>query len=153
MRSRRKIRRKSKAAEFCVRPFHIADTDAVVALWTQVFPDDPLWNAPATIIASKMHVQPELFLVGTLDGRVVATVIAGFDGMRGWLYHLAVATKHRRRGFATHLVRGAERALRRRGCTKVNLQVRAENGEVVAFYESVGYRVEERVSMGRRLRR
>lgn len=73
------------------------------------------------------------------------------DGVRGWLYHLAVASEFRRRGFATGLVRAAEDGLRRLGCPKVNLQIRPTNHEVVAFYRSVGYEVEERVSMGRRL--
>ena len=71
--------------------------------------------------------------------------------MRGWIYHLAVAPECRRRGFATQLMRAAEDGLRRLGCSKVNLQVRATNQEVVAFYRSVGYEIEERVSMGRRL--
>ena len=96
-------------------------------------------------------MQPDLFFVGELGGQVVGTLVAGFDGMRGWLYHLAVAPQHRRRGFATELVHAAEQALRGLGCAKVNLQVRAENAAVVAFYRSVGYQVEERVSMGHRL--
>ena len=70
--------------------------------------------------------------------------------MRGWLYHLAVAPEFRRRGFASQLVRAAEERLRRLGCSKVNLQVRETNREVVAFYRALGYAVEERVSMGRR---
>jgi ribosomal protein S18 acetylase RimI-like enzyme len=64
---------------------------------------------------------------------------------------LAVAPEYRRRGFATQLVRAAEDGLRRMGCPKINLQVRSTNQDVVAFYRSVGYQVEERVSMGRRL--
>jgi ribosomal protein S18 acetylase RimI-like enzyme len=86
-----------------------------------------------------------------LDDALVGAVIAGFDGVRGWIYHLAVAPESRRRGIATQLVRAAEAGLRKLGCPKVNIQVRATNGEVVAFYRSLGYVVEERVSMGRRL--
>ena len=78
-------------------------------------------------------------------------VIAGFDGVRGWIYHLAVAPAHRRRGIATRLMRGAEAALRARGCSKINLQVRATNESVVAFYRALGYQIEERLSMGRAL--
>jgi|SRR6185369_9319757 ribosomal protein S18 acetylase RimI-like enzyme len=139
------------SATFTVRRFKSVDRDAVRALWLRVFPDDPPWNAPDLIIASKLKVQPDLFFVGEVGGQVVGALVAGFDGMRGWLYHLAVAPEHRRCGFATELVHTAEQALRGLGCAKVNLQVRAENAAVVAFYRSVGYQAEERVSMGHRL--
>jgi hypothetical protein len=103
------------------------------------------------MIDNKLKVQPELLLVGTVEGAVVGAVMAGFDGIRGWIYHLAVAPEWRRRGFATHLVRAAELGLRKLGCPKVNLQVRATNSAVVAFYQSLGYEIEERLSMGRAL--
>jgi ribosomal protein S18 acetylase RimI-like enzyme len=135
----------------CIRSFVPADRPALVLLWARVFPADPPWNAPEVMIANKLKVQPDLLLVGDLDGSIVGAVMAGFDGVRGWIYHLAVAPEHRRRGFATLLVRAAEAGLRAPGCPKVNLQVRASNQEVVAFYESLGYQVEPRVSMGRRL--
>jgi ribosomal protein S18 acetylase RimI-like enzyme len=103
------------------------------------------------MIANKLKVQPELLLVGLLDGRLVGAVMAGFDGVRGWIHHLAVVPEARRRGVATRLVRAAEAGLRHLGCPKVNLQVRASNSEVVAFYQSLGFAIEERISMGRRL--
>jgi len=139
------------SAEFLVRSFRSSDSDALGTLWGRIFPDDPPWNAPKVMIENKLKVQPELLLVGELAGTMVGAVMAGFDGVRGWLYHLAILPEYRRRGFATRLVRSAERGLRTLGCPKVNLQVRATNEEVVAFYSSVGYQVEERVSMGRRL--
>jgi ribosomal protein S18 acetylase RimI-like enzyme len=132
-------------------PFRSADREPLQQFWHRVFPDDPPWNDPAIMIENKLTVQPELLLVGELDGTIVGTVIAGFDGVRGWIYHLAVAPECRRRGFATRLVRTAEDGLRRLGCPKINLQVRAGNLEVIAFYRGAGYEVEERVSMGRRL--
>jgi ribosomal protein S18 acetylase RimI-like enzyme len=103
------------------------------------------------MIDAKLRVQPELLFVGEHDARIVGAVIAGFDGVRGWIYHLAVAPECRRLGFATQLMRAAEVGLRGLGCTKINLQVRATNHEIVRFYRSLGYEVEERVSMGRRL--
>ncbi|PYN91596.1 MAG: GNAT family acetyltransferase [Candidatus Rokuibacteriota bacterium] len=136
---------------FSIRPFQHADRQALERLWGRVFRDDPPWNAPGIMIENKLTIQPELLLVGEVDHTLVGAVIAGFDGVRGWIYHLAVAPEYRRRGLATELVRAAEDGLRRLGCPKVNLQVRAANHEVVAFYRSVGYEVEERVSMGRRL--
>jgi ribosomal protein S18 acetylase RimI-like enzyme len=134
-----------------IRPFEPADRASLQALWARVFPDDPPWNAPGTMIDNKLRVQPELLLVGEAEGTLVGAVIAGFDGVRGWIHHLAVAPEWRRHGFATQLVRAAESGLRQLGCPKVNLQVRATNSAVVAFYESLGYEIEQRVSMGRRL--
>jgi ribosomal protein S18 acetylase RimI-like enzyme len=134
-----------------IHPFQPSDRAALEALWGRVFPDDPPHNAPAAMIDSKLKVQPELLLVGLLEGQLVAAVIAGYDGVRGWLYHLAVAPEWRRQGFATQLVRAAERGLFNLGCTKVNLQVRATNVAVIGLYEALGYAVEERVSMGRAL--
>ena len=139
------------SAPFIIRPFRGDDREAVVRLWARVFPEDPPWNAPDALIESELALQPELLLVGEIDGRICGAVMAGFDGVRGWIYHLAVAPEQRRKGLATQLVRTAEHGLYRLGCRKVNLQVRATNEAVVAFYRSLGYQVEERVSMGRRL--
>lgn len=134
-----------------VRAFAPPDRAELEALWSGVFPDDPPWNAPALMIESKLRVQPELLLVAVAGAKLVGAVIAGFDGVRGWLYHLAVLAAWRRRGIATELVRRAEAELALLGCSKVNLQVRATNSDVLAFYRSLGYLTEERVSMGRRL--
>ena len=140
-----------RSERLSVRPFQHGEREALQRLWARVFPDDPPWNAPEVMIENKLKVQPELLLVGEVEGTLVGAMIAGFDGVRGWIYHLAIAPEYRRRGFATQLVRAAEDGLRRPGCPKVNLQVRAVNHEVVAFYRSIGYEIEERVSMGRRL--
>jgi ribosomal protein S18 acetylase RimI-like enzyme len=140
-----------KDAAVTVRSFCAADREQVERLWTRVFPDDPPSNAPAALIDTKVRVQPDLFLIAVVDGTVTGAVMAGFDGVRGWIHHLAVAPDHRRRGIATALVRAAESRLGDVGCPKVNLQVRATNSEVVAFYRQLGYGVEDRVSMGRRL--
>src|SRR5262249_15304646 len=122
-----------------------------VAFWDACFPDGRAWNQPSAIIRRKRAVQPDLLLVGTLGARVVATVVVGWDGHRGWLYHLAVASDWRRRGVGARMVREAESRLRTLGCPKVNLQIYGANREVVAFYERVGYEVEDRVSMGKRM--
>jgi ribosomal protein S18 acetylase RimI-like enzyme len=134
-----------------VRPFQPPDRPALEALWGRVFAGDPPWNAPAVMIDNKLKVQPELLLVGVLDDVLVGAVMAGFDGVRGWIYHLAVEHDLRRRGIGTHLVRAAEAGLRKLGCAKVNIQLRATNVRVVEFYRTLGYAIEERVSMGRRL--
>jgi NAD(P)H-dependent FMN reductase/ribosomal protein S18 acetylase RimI-like enzyme len=134
-----------------IRPFGPLDHDGVVALWSEVFADDPPRNAPAEMIARKTTVQPELFLLAIEDGAVVGTVIGGFDGVRGWIHHLAVQPRRRRGGIASRLMARAEEGLAALGCPKVNLQVRADNVAVVAFYEHAGYAVEDRLSMGKAL--
>src|SRR5678816_2000043 len=73
-----------------IRPFTPSDQTGVVQLWGQVFPNDPPWNDPAELIRRKLSVQPELFFVAHGSGRILGTVLAGFDGVRGWIYHLAV---------------------------------------------------------------
>jgi chromate reductase, NAD(P)H dehydrogenase (quinone) len=143
---------RAPAAGETIRPFAPNDRDGVVALWSEVFADDPPRNAPALVIDRKLTVQPELFLVALRDGRVVGAVLGGYDGVRGWVHHLAVEPGLRRTGVARRLMADVERRLAALGCPKINLQVRATNGGVVAFYERLGYRVEERISMGKEAR-
>ena len=82
---------------------------------------------------------------------MAGTILAGYDGHRGWLYSVAVSPSHRKQGLGTALVNQAERALAERGCMKINLQIISGNGEVAAFYESLGYALEQRISMGKRI--
>jgi ribosomal protein S18 acetylase RimI-like enzyme len=134
-----------------IRPYESKDQTQVVALWNEVFPDDPPWNEPASMIRRKLTVQPELFLVAHITGEVAGTVLAGFDGVRGWVHHLAVHASYRRQGLARSLMTATEKGLAALGCPKVNLQVRATNSAVVDFYRSLGYVVENRTSLGKRL--
>lgn len=134
-----------------IRPYEESDEAGVVGLWREVFPDSPPWNEPKADIERKLGCQRELFLVGASEGRIVATVMAGFDGHRGWVHLVAVSPAYRRQGFGRAMMIEAENKLRQIGCTKINLQVRASNQGVVSFYEKLGYAVEERVSMGKRL--
>jgi hypothetical protein len=132
-----------------IRPFEECYQPQVVALWTTVFGYTAPHNHPATIIEQKLAFERDLFYVAILDQRVVGTVMGGYDGHRGWIYSLAVSPDFRRQGIATVLMRHLENELRRRGATKINLQVVASNAAVVDFYRTLGYTVEERVSMGK----
>jgi len=134
-----------------IRSFREADEGAVVKLWLEAFPGDPPWNEPVKVVRRKLGVQRDLFLVGEYRGLIVAAVVAGFDGFRGWVYHLAVESTDRRRGFGRAMMVAAEARLRELGCPKINLQVRTSNVEVIQFYRGLGYTVEERVSMSKRL--
>jgi ribosomal protein S18 acetylase RimI-like enzyme len=134
-----------------VRAYQDADEAAVIALWNEVLPDSAPHNDPATSLRKKVAVERDLLFVATVGGAVVGTVMGGYDGHRGWVYSVAVSPTHRRAGIGTALLRRLEQALVERGCLKVNLQVRASNAAVVAFYRTLGYTIEERVSMGKRL--
>lgn len=108
-----------------------------------------------TILASRLIARLQRVMgcfFSRFDGIViVGTFLAGYDGHRGWLYSIAVSLDRQRCGIGTTLVRHAEQVLAERGCPKLNLQVRADNAAVVAFYESLGYQTEERISMGKLL--
>ena len=134
-----------------VRPYRSEDHDSVVSLWRTVFPEDPPHNAPARVIAEKVAAGDGLLLVADEQGTIVGSVMAGYDGHRGWLYAVAVEPARRRLGIGRHLVEQAIRRLRALGCGKVNLQVRSGNDEAVGFYRRLGFEVEDRVSMGQRL--
>ncbi|WP_321875956.1 GNAT family acetyltransferase [Paraburkholderia bannensis] len=148
------------AAPISIRVFREADTEAVLALWLQAFPEyndttRPHRN-PRLSIANKLGTQPELFFVAVRDddgddAAIVGTAMAGYDGHRGWLYSLAVAPEARRLGIGTRLVRHAEHALAAIGCLKLNLQVLSDKPEVIAFYDALGYRADAVVSLGKRL--
>jgi ribosomal protein S18 acetylase RimI-like enzyme len=138
-----------------LRTFEAGDRDAVIALWRDVFPEyadaSRPQRDPALSIANKLSTQPELFFVGAVDGVVAGTVMCGYDGHRGWIYSLAVCRSFQGRGFGRRLMLHAEAALARLGCPKVNLQVLSVRGELVSFYERMGYRVDDVVSLGKRL--
>lgn len=123
----------------------------VIALWDTVFGYETAHNAPGLAIDKKLAAQDDLFFVAVVQNRVVGTAIAGYDGHRGWLYSVAVHPAQRKQGLGKALIKHAEAALSARGCMKINLQILAHNHAVAAFYESLGYAVEERISMGKRL--
>jgi len=98
-----------------------------------------------------MRVQPDLFLVGIVDEILIASIMAGYEGHRGWINYLAVDSSCRRRGYARALMQHVEKALTVMGCPKLNMQVRATNVEVLQFYRRLGYVQDEAVSLGKRL--
>jgi ribosomal protein S18 acetylase RimI-like enzyme len=125
--------------------------DQVADLWKTVFGYETAHNNPYLSIERKLAVDDQLLFVAVDDKAVVGTVMAGYDGHRGWIYSLAVAPTHRRRGVGSRLVLHAERALAARGCMKINLQILEGNEAVTTFYETLGYVVEKRISMGKRI--
>ena len=134
-----------------VRPYQEKDRAGLIALWTEVFTVSSPHHDPETSLDKKLRVDPDLLFVAVMDGNVVGSVMGGYDGHRGWIYSVAVTPSLRRRGIASILMREVEAELRERGCIKVNLQVESDNAEVVPLYESLGFRVEGRISMGKKL--
>ena len=134
-----------------IRPYRMDDELEVIQLWKKVFPETPLHNDPLRDIQRKLKIQPGLFLVAVNDHLLVGTAMAGYDGHRGWIYYLAVDPAYRRNGIGTALMKKAEGLLAQKDCPKLNLQIRANNSDLQAFYEKLGYSVEERISMGKQL--
>lgn len=133
-----------------IRAFRPEDEAAVIALW-QACGLIRAWNDPHKDIARKLAVQPELFLVGVIDEAVMASVMAGYEGHRGWVNYLAVAPRFRGQGHARALMQHVEGLLLQRGCPKVSLLVRNSNRAALEFYRHLGYAQDESVSLGKRL--
>ena len=132
-----------------IRSFRPADEAAVIALWQEC--GLQRWSDPKKDIARKMKVNPEWFLVGEVDGRVMATCMLGYEGHRAWINLLGVAPAYQRGGYGRALLAEAERMMRAVGCAKINLQVRTTNLGVIAFYEKLGFQRDDVVSLGKRL--
>jgi ribosomal protein S18 acetylase RimI-like enzyme len=123
----------------------------VVALWETVFGYEAAHNNPSLVIDKKVAVGDGLFFVAVSDNAVIGTIMAGYDGHRGWIYSLAVSPSHRRQRIGSRLVLAAEQALIEKGCMKINLQIMAGNESVASLYLSLGFSVEKRVSMGKQI--
>lgn len=134
-----------------IRSYCHDDKDSVISLWKEVFNSQKPHNDPEIAINMKIKQDDGLFFVAEEDNHIVGTIIAGFDGHRGWLYSLAVIPQYRRMGVGTSLVNKAMLELRKIGCLKVNLQINSENNEVIDFYKKIGFSIEDRISMGIRI--
>ena len=133
-----------------IRAFQPADTDTVVALWQLCDLTRP-WNDPYRDIERKLAQDPALFLVGEIDTVLVASVMGGYDGHRGWVNYLAVNPAYRRQGLGEAMMRDLEARLLAIGCPKINLQIRRDNEAVHAFYRRIGFGEDDVASFGKRL--
>ena len=136
--------------EMIIRQYLPGDKEAVIDLWKTCNLTKP-WNNPDQDINRKLKDSPDLFLVGTINGIIVASVMAGYDGHRGWIYYLAVGPEHRNRGLGRQIMAAAEEKLLAVGCPKIDLMIRKNNLDVIKFYEKIGYDHDEVVTMSRRL--
>ena len=109
------------------------------------------WNDPVKDIKRKLKVDPDLFLVGELAGEIVASVMGGYEGHRGWINYLAVSPRHQRNGYGRSIMEVVELAMRQKGCPKINLQIRGSNTDMASFYQAIGYEIEDAIGLGKRL--
>jgi ribosomal protein S18 acetylase RimI-like enzyme len=135
-----------------IRIYDPADQEAVISLWTACGLVVP-WNDPIQDIARKLRFQKELFLVAVREGKLIGTVMAGYEGHRGWINYLAVSPAHQKKGLGRRLMQEAEKCLLALGCPKINLLVRKSNSQVIDFYRHLGFSADEAVSLGKRLQR
>jgi ribosomal protein S18 acetylase RimI-like enzyme len=135
-----------------IRPYQSSDEESVIELWKQCNLTRP-WNDPRKDIRRKLAVNPEWFLIAQINGAVVGTLMAGYEGHRGWINYLAVSPDRRREGIGRELMLRAEKILAEVNCPKINLQVRTTNAEAIEFYRAIGYAVDDVISMGKRLQK
>ena len=131
-----------------IRPFQEGDEEALVSLWNMCKLTVP-WNNPYKDIARKLKVQAELFLVGYLEDKLIASIIAGYDGHRGWINYFAVHPDFQQRGYGKQLMDNVENKLRELGCPKINLQIREGNDKVLSYYQKLGFVNEKHINMGK----
>jgi ribosomal protein S18 acetylase RimI-like enzyme len=136
--------------EHVVRSYHPDDRESLVRLWSACDLIRP-WNDPNRDIDRKLAWDASRLLVIEHDTSVVGSVMVGYDGHRGWVNYLAVGPGYQRRGLGRILMQRAEELLGELGCAKLNLQIRSSNEAAIGFYRRLGYRVDESVSMGKRL--
>ena len=136
--------------EAIIRPFAVVDTQAVVGLWTVCGLTRP-WNDPNKDIERKLAVQPELFLVMELDGAIMGSAMAGYDGHRGSVYYFAIDPAFQGQGHGTRLMKAVETMLIAMGCPKLSILVRRENTSVREFYAKADYAEDDVISLGKRL--
>jgi len=125
--------------------------NAVVNLWRKCGLIVPQ-NDPVEDIKKKLDFQPELFFIGLLEDKVIGSIMVGYEGHRGWINYLAVIPEYQKQGYGRKLVQKAINELKKNGCLKVNLQVRRSNTSVIDFYKHLGFKEDDVISLGMRLK-
>ncbi|MEM8917624.1 MAG: GNAT family acetyltransferase [Pseudomonadota bacterium] len=133
-----------------IRGANSEDRDAVIALWQSCGLTRP-WNDPAADFQLAMAGETSTILILESEGRIVATIMVGFDGHRGWVYYLAVDPEHRRAGYGRLMMEAAENWLQGCHAPKIQLMVREDNEQAIGFYKALGYETQPVVTIGRRL--
>ncbi len=123
-----------------IREFTLEDYDPIYELWSKAGPGVGLGRSDTREeVAKKLQRDPDLFLVAETDGKIVGTVLGGFDGRRGIIYHLAVEEAFRGSGTGKRLMEEIERRLAEKGCLRSYLLVKREAADVQDFYRDIGW--------------
>lgn len=133
-----------------IRPYKPADERRLITLWESCKLIVP-WNNPHLDIERKLKVNPELFLVGLIQDEIVAAVMGGYEGHRGWVNYLAVTPERRDQGLGAEIMAVIEEKLKAMGCPKINLQIRSANFGAREFYRKIGYVQDDIINMGKPL--
>ncbi len=134
-----------------IREYQESDEKDVIELWFKcdlVLPG----NNPKGDIERKLKVDHDLFLVGNVNGKIVASVMGGYEGHRGWINYLAVDPKYQRSGYGRLIMEAVEERIKEKGCPRINLQVRSANKGVIEFYQAIGYTGDNVVGLGKLLK-
>ena len=133
-----------------IRSFRQEDEAPLIKLWERC-ELVVAWNDPSKDISRKVQLDPEGLLLGWHDNLLIASVMADYEGHRGWINYLAVDPEFRRKGLGRTMMKAAETYLEQFECPKINLQIRAQNDQVIEFYKSIGFLQEDVINMGKRL--
>jgi len=137
--------------QYIIRPFKLEDKNSVVELWKICRLTRP-WNNPEKDIERKLNVQSEMFLVLEIEGSILGTVMAAYDGHRGVINYLAIHPGYQKKGYGKILMTYVEQELLNRGCPKINLLVRSDNLNVKRFYKGLHYDEQDDIKVfGKRL--
>ncbi len=143
--------KRGKTLSFGIIRYNQDYQKALVDLWEKCNLIVPQ-NDPIEDIQRKLEFQPDLFFVALLDGKLIGSVMAGYEGHRGWLNYLAVLPEYQKKGYGRKLVEKAIIELEKLGCLKLNVQIRESNISAVRFYERLGFKDDHVVSLGLRLK-
>ncbi len=133
-----------------IREYQESDEKDVIELWFKCDLVLPECN-PKRDIERKLKVDRDLFLVGSVNGKIIASVMGGYEGHRGGINLLAVDPKYRRKGYGRLMMEAVEQRIKEKGCPRINLQIRAANKDVIEFYQAIGYTGDNVVGLGKRL--
>ncbi len=133
-----------------IRNYNLSDESQVIDLWVKC---DLVrsWNNPKKDIERKLKVNPDLFLVGVLNDKIIVTVMGGYEGHRGWVNYLAIDPSQQRKGYGKTIMKEIEEKPKAKGAPKINIQIRSTNKSVIDFYKSIGYKIDDVIGMGKRL--
>ncbi|MCD6322722.1 MAG: GNAT family acetyltransferase [Clostridiales bacterium] len=135
-----------------IRQFKTDEKNDVIQLWYECGLLHPP-NDPVDEIKVKTNFQPELFLVGEIDDKIMATIMLGFEGRRGWINYLCILPRYQGMGYGSELVQHGMEVLRNLGAPKINLLIRPTNTKVKAFYKKLGFEIEDAVLMSHRFKK